>query len=208
MRGPVEQVRDTGRLSARDRDQLPALHAAARRDARGPVRLHRRPGERDQIDRIATVERQRENALVPHDLPEAGIARLDERRRRLHLHGLFHRAERQFDVDHRRVADLQHETGAHVRLEAGKVHVQPIRPDRQIGQRVRTIRIGDGRPFQAGGGLRRGDVGPRQHAAARVLHDAGDLCRRSGLRMHQHARKQNRERAAGDIAQDALHQTS
>ena len=208
VRRAVKQICHARRLSPGDRDQLPALHAATRRDARRAVRLHGRSRERDQIYGIPAVERQRENALVFHHLSETGVARLDERRRRLHRDRLLDGAERQVHVDDRRVVDLQDDARAHVRFEARQVHVESIRSNRQVRQCVRSICVRDGRSLQTSIGLRRGHVGARQHAAAGVLHDAGDLSRRSGLRVEHHAGEYDRETAAKHTAQDALHQTS
>ena len=208
VRRAVEQICHARRLSPGDRDQLPALHAATRRDARRAVRLYGRSRERDQIYGIPAVERQRENALVFHHLSETGVARLDERRRRLHRDRLLNGAERQVHVDDRRVVDLQDDARAHVRFEARQVHVESIRSNRQVRQCVRSICVRDGRSLQTSIGLRRGHVGARQHAAAGVLHDAGDLSRRSGLRVEHHAGEYDGKTAANDTAQDALHQTS
>ena len=95
--GAVEHVGDAKALTAGDGNRAPALHAAAGGVER---RLrHRRARQRDQVHRVAAVERQRLDALVLDHLADARAARFDQRRGGLHGHRLGDLAERERDVD-------------------------------------------------------------------------------------------------------------
>jgi hypothetical protein len=165
----IEQVGHAERLAAGDRVADAARRALAAA-ARCRLDAHDRASDLDQIGGVASVQRQLFDALVLDDLPDAGAARLDQRRRGLHRHGLAERADRQRHRDFGIRADLQDDAGLLVDAEAGEHRLQAIRPDRQAGQRVGAVLAGDGAAAESGIRLRDGDVDARQDAAAFIAN--------------------------------------
>jgi hypothetical protein len=102
VHGAIEEVRHAVRESAAHRDPQAARH--------GPVwrrrRLHSRSRNDDELRRVAAVERQREDLLVPDHFADAGALDVDERRGALHGDGLFELAYREAGVEDGRGAHL------------------------------------------------------------------------------------------------------
>jgi hypothetical protein len=74
----------------------------------------------DEIGRVASVERQREDFLVPDHLAHTGTLHIDERGGAFDGHRLFERADRQHGVNHRRGRHLEHDARLHVSAEPGE----------------------------------------------------------------------------------------
>ena len=174
----VQQILHTELLAAGDRDAA-ALGQTA---ARGVASIHRPTSQEDEGGHVAALERQRLDLLVVDDLSDGRVARLDERCGRCHGYRFPDRADLQRHGDHRIAVDLQHDTGAHIRAEAGECHFEAIRSRRQVGQCVRPCLIGHNLTAEAGVGLCSGDGRARQDAAARVRDGPVDLRRGLGPR--------------------------
>ena len=179
----VEDPGHAERQAAGQRIRLAAVaaaHAAARR-----VELwlrHRSGKQRQQVGRIAAVQRQLHDALVVHHLADAEVARLHRLRVGSDGNGFLYRAKLQRHRHVRIAVDLQHDAGLDGRAEPLQRDIETIRPNRESGKKEQAVGIGDDFAFESGVGLRRGDVGARKHRAARILHRAGNLGCRAHLR--------------------------
>jgi hypothetical protein len=80
-------------------------------------RLHGRSRDDDQLRRVASVERQREDLLVTDDIADAGALDVDQRRGAFHGDGLFELAHRELGVEDGRGPYLQHDAGLYVGSE-------------------------------------------------------------------------------------------
>ena len=201
MHRAVEHVGDAERLPAGDRVANAALHAAAG----GRPRRHGGAGDDDEVGGVAAVERQLLDALVLDDLPDRRAARFDQRRGRLDRDRLAQLTERQRDVDDGVGIDLEDDAGLLEAAEAGEADLEPVRPDRQVGQRVGALGIGDDRPPETGVGLDGGDIRARQYAAALIADGAVDLRRRANLGIDDDACEQNKQQSTEQLPQGTSH---
>ena len=132
----VEDPGHAERQAAGQRIRLAAVaaaHAAARR-----VELwlrHRSGKQRQQIGRIAAVQRQLHDALVVHHLADAEVARLDRLRVGSDGNGFLYGAKLQRHRHVRIAVDLQHDAGLDGRAEPLQRDIETIGPDREAGRR-------------------------------------------------------------------------
>jgi hypothetical protein len=204
VRGAIELIRDAEALAAGNRDPLAALHAPG---GCSNLTTHCGASQHDEVHRIASVERQRDDALVVDHFADAGGARFDERRRGFDRDGLGHLSDRQRHVEHRVRVDLQRDARLYEAAEAAQRHLEAIRTERKVRQRVRARRVGGHAAREAGVGLRGGDGGARQDAAAVVTNGAVDL-RGRALGDRERREHEDAERCVDDRSPQRIHRAS
>jgi hypothetical protein len=151
------------------------LHAAARGIQRGLwARRHR---ERDQVRRVPAVERQLLDPFVVDDGTDRRASRLDQWSAASTATCFRQLAERQRHVDDGIRIDGEGDACLCVGSESRQLGFEPIRPNRQIGQRVIPALVADRAADESSIGLRGGHVDARQHAAAFISDRARDLGR-------------------------------
>ena len=194
VRRAVEHVRHAERQSAGHASR-PGRPAAAHAAAGRVQRRLRHDAGRNCIRSagVASVQRQVQIRLLSITWPTPSLPVSMSGDSPVTVIVLGHRPERQGDGDVRSAVDLQDDIGLHVGLESRQHHLETIRTDREPGNRERPVRVGDDVALETGVGLRDGDVGARQDAAARISHGAADLGRgalrpggRSGQDNEQH----------------------
>ena len=140
----VEDPRDAERQAAGQRIGLTAAAAAHAAAGRIVLRLrHGRGEQRQQVRRVASVERQLEDAFVLHHLADAKRARLDRLRVGGDGDGFLDCAELEDDRDIRIAIHLQDDAGLDRSAESLKRHLETIRPDREVPGRRTGRRSSD-----------------------------------------------------------------
>jgi len=92
------------------------------------------PSVQRKVHHAVPVDHLRNGVLLGFDHAGAG--------RNFHAFGKGADLHRHVDLD--AVAHLQNNAGLHVAFESGRRHFQPIRPHRQIGNRVAALLVGSG----------------------------------------------------------------
>ena len=133
----------------------------------------------------ARAERRVGDLLGAHGA--ADHPRVDERRRRLDLHGLREPADLELDIDADVQAGVDAHAGSRHRLEAGKGGVDPIVADGNVRERIQPRVVRHRAPFEAGAFGDEDDVHAREHAAGAVLNRARDL---RGVELRQGRRRE------------------
>jgi len=85
MHGPIEFIGGSKGRPSGNGETLSSVDPLPGTAGGGRSQDHR-PRHRDQIRRVASVERQLQNSLIFEYLADAGGLRLHQRRRRIHLH--------------------------------------------------------------------------------------------------------------------------
>jgi len=89
-------------------------------------------GQLDQFNRIPSVKRQFQNTLIFNNRPDACCLRFYQRRVGFDLHLLVNGADLKHDVDRGNRRNLQRNAGPQIRTEARRIHLQPVRSNRQV----------------------------------------------------------------------------
>jgi hypothetical protein len=166
----VERVRHAVLVAARDRD----AHSGVHREGGRGCRLHGETGQGDELRHLARVQRQLDNPFALDDRSDAGGPRVDERRFARDLHFFGDRADTHGRIHDRIAVHLQHDAALREGGESLELRLEPVRPERQIRQHVRTRLVGDGRTHQAGLLLRDSNRHARQDGAALITGGAAD----------------------------------
>ena len=102
------------------------------------------------------------------------------------------------DIDLDVVVDDEHETGLNIIFEARSFYFQAVRPDREIGQSIAAVAIGDGCMDGLLVGFRHGNLGVDDGGAARIDDRAADLGHSHGLAVGRR-KTENIKRATGKM---------
>ena len=172
VQGAVQCEAHTGAETTRNRDR-DGIRAAA--CVRHRTRVHRGPGQHDQIGDLAALERELDDAFLLHHFGHAGALHVHEGCRGFHGDRLFETANRELDVEHRCGPDLQDDAGSCEGAEALELGFQPIGTGDEVRHRVGAVLVGHDRAGEAGVGLRDGDRHAGQHGAAFVPDQPADL---------------------------------
>ncbi len=136
--------------------------------------------EKLQLQRVAPVQRQLDDALGVHDLTKRPRPGVDLRRFTGHCHALRELAELHHDVHAPVLVDLDLNAFLQERLEAAELRFHGVHADRQLGDRVVAVGVRGGHALERGLRVSGGDRSAWYDGPRGVAHGAED--RRRSLR--------------------------
>ena len=131
--------------------------------------------DRDQIQPVASVERQLLHLLWIHVARQVRLLRVDERSRAAHRHRLLQRGQFHRQVDGHRLADAESEPFAHRCAEAAQLRFHFVGSQRHGRHQVRAVLGGHGHAGCAGFDVHRGYRDTGQDAAAFIGDGAAQI---------------------------------
>ena len=137
--------------------------------------IDRRARQRNQVRRLAAVQRKVHYLLRVDDLQDRGALRLHHGCVSLHLHLLRNDANLHRHIDLRVVANFQHDTCLHVTRKAFLLDLQCVRSNRQAGEEVSASQIGLRRTNGVGINVLDLNQGAGHGCSEWIFHYARDL---------------------------------
>ena len=200
----VEHVGHAERQPAGQRVRLPAVAAAHRCCSRSTCTCGTDAGRYcSRSAGLRPFNGRSRMRLLSITCADAEVSRFDHLHVRLDGDRFGDFAERQGDRHDLVGVHLQHNAGLHGGPEPCNATSRLVGTDRDPGKREQAVGIGHDLALEPGIGLRRGDAGAREDAAARILDRPGDL--RGGLGQGARGREDDEQTATQPTAQNALH---
>ena len=128
---------------------------------------------------VASVEWQVRDLPRVHDRAELRAGGIDERRFGGHFDNFFGSADLQSRVDGYDLVEIDVHAALHVLLEAGKIELEAIGADRNLGKAVFAAGIGCAFAAHARGFVGERDLHVRKHCAAGIGNAAEDAAARA-----------------------------
>src|SRR5205807_2442732 len=145
--------------------------------------IHGCAGNRNQLRRIAAIERQIDDALLIDDLGYRVLLRLNETGVGRDLNPLRHRTNPHGDVDLDMITDPENQAVLDICLKSGHSGFETVGSYRQTWEGVDTIRIGNCLVNRAGIYSSHFDLGAGHQRTLRICDMAGYRSDRNGLCM-------------------------